>query len=252
MSKDVLPQAVPSARSGKSKAKKPNHDSPTKHNKKRQPTLARVMIENSSVPSQIAMVRSSEARKQRTTTHLRSSTEPRKPHGGFTPSVSILELMNPPPPYLTSDTMSKQAPSPSKPHRHQQYSVSLSKPRTPPQQETHKPLPHEASTTPFDGPLHSKVNITIPTSQTNLRNSSDFKYRHRPDTFYSTGSARTGSTKLGEIPMERWMEPWDHEAAEKANEVALASGWPISEEARSTRPTKFGWRRWFGRSIEAN
>lgn len=72
----------------------------------------------------------------------------------------------------------------------------------------------------------------------------------RPNTLYSIDSARTGSTKLGEIPMHKWAEPWNYEAAEKANMEALAEGWPVSGK-ESQVPKRAGWKRWFGKRVEA-
>jgi hypothetical protein len=65
LSKQV-PQTLPSARSSKEKAKprKSGHHASPKHTKIRHPTLARVLIENSSVPSQIVLVRPSENNKK--------------------------------------------------------------------------------------------------------------------------------------------------------------------------------------------
>ena len=69
----------------------------------------------------------------------------------------------------------------------------------------------------------------------------------RPNTLHSIDSARTGSTKLGEIPMHKWAEPWDHEAAERANIEALAGGWPAVSGKEVERPKKAGWKRWFSK-----
>jgi hypothetical protein len=50
--------------------------------------------------------------------------------------------------------------------------------------------------------------------------------------------------------MHKWAEPWDYEAAEKANMEALAGGWPVNTVKDSHAPKKAGWKRWFGRRVE--
>jgi hypothetical protein len=233
------------------KTKKPSNRSPTKHARKRRPTLARVMIENSSIPSQIAMVRPSESRKQRSATHSRSSSEPPKSHSGSTPAASALELPMLPPPYFPSDPLPKQAaPIANKPPRHQHSTASLSKPRALP---PHVMPKHESLVTlaykdspPSASPGVSKPKLTSSASRPDLHKARLL----RPNTIYSIDSAQTGSTKLGEIPMRKWAEPWDYEAAEKANMEALAGGWPVNTGKDSQAPKKAGWKRWFGRRVE--
>jgi len=47
--------------------------------------------------------------------------------------------------------------------------------------------------------------------------------------------------------MHKWAEPWDHEAAERANIEALAGGWPAVSGKEVERPKKAGWKRWFSK-----
>jgi hypothetical protein len=256
LSKQV-PQVLPSVRSSnekpKAKPKKSSHHASSKHTKIRHPTLARVLIENSSVPSQIALVRPSEnKRKPRSRSHSRTSGEPTQPHTRPSPAASVSSLSTspaPPPPYFPSDPLPLQEQYPTKQPRHHCSGVSLNKPRT---QLKHKPsttlpsivrndrLPHAAHLKPATPPInfHDK--------------------RLRPETFYSIASARTGSTKLGEIPMHKWAEPWDYEAAEEANQKALASGWPVhvgegAGDDEDNKKAKVGcWKRLFGRKVKAS
>jgi hypothetical protein len=253
LSKQV-PQTLPSARSSKEKAKprKSGHHTSPKHTKIRHPTLARVLIENSSVPSQIALVRPSENnKKHRPRSHSRSTSEPPQPHIRMSPAASVPNLSKspaPPPPYFPSDPLPLQEQHSIKQPRSQRSDTSLHKPRT--------QLKHQPST-PLPSPLRSEQppHATHPTQTkppTNL-----YDKRLRPETFYSIASARTGSTKLGEIPMHKWAEPWDYEAAEEANQKALASGWPVhvGEVAGDgeDKKAKVGcWKRLFGRRVKAS
>ncbi|KAM0710431.1 hypothetical protein Q7P35_002793 [Cladosporium inversicolor] len=242
---------VPRAHEIKTKAKKPSNRPSTQYTRKRRPTLARVMIENSSIPSQIAMVRPSENRKPRSATQSRSSSEPPKSHCGSTPAASALELPVLPPPYFPSDPLPKQtAPNITKPPRHQNSHASLSKPRiTPPRTvPEHEPL----ATLPYkDSSLLTSLGVPSP----KLTSSASRRDLHkanliRPNTLYSVDSTRTGRTKLGEIPMHKWVEPWDYAAAEKANMEALAGGWPVVSSKETQAPKKAAWKRWFGKRVE--
>jgi hypothetical protein len=251
-----VPHALPSALSskGKPKAKKSSHHASPKHTKIRHPTLARVLIENSSVPSQIALVRPSENnRKHRSRSHSRASSEPPQPHLRPSPAASVPNLSKspppPPPPYFPSDPLPLQEQHPTKQPHYRRSGVSLNKPRT---HLKHKP------STPLPSPLRND-NIplaTHPTHATPPTNLHD--KRLRPETFYSIASARTGSTKLGEIPMHKWAEPWDYEAAEEANQKALASGWPvhvggIAGDDEENKKVKVGcWKRLFGRRVKVS
>lgn len=246
-----IPTTFSRAPDSETKTKRPSIRPSTKHTRKRRPTLARVMIENSSVPSQIAMVRPSENRKQRSTTHSRSSSEAPKSHSQSTPAPSTLELPMLPPPYFPSDPPPVQAaPIASKPPRHQHSSASLSKsrpmpPRVIPKHETFTTLLYKDTPSPAN-PAASTLKLKSSASRPDLQ-----KARLRPNTLYSVDSARTGSTKLGEIPMHKWAEPWDYEAAEKANVEELAGGWPVVSSKEIQAPKKAGWKRWFGKRVAA-
>lgn len=249
------PQALPSARHSKErpKAKKSSHHASPKHTKIRHPTLARVLIENSSVPSQIALVRPTENPKRRCPrSHSRSSSEPPQPHLRQSPAASIPNLSSsppPPPPYFPSDPLPLQEEHTAKQPRHHRSGASLNKTRS---QLKHKP------STPLPSPLRNDrlPPVTHPTHKASLSDLRD--KRLRPETFYSIASARTGSTKLGEIPMHKWAEPWDYEAAEEANQKALASGWPVHVGGVASgddddKKAKVGcWKRLFGRKVKAS
>lgn len=247
-----IPTTVSRAPDSQSKAKKPSSHPPGKQTRKRRPILARVMIENSSVPSQIAMVRPSENRKQRSTTHSRSSSEAPKSHAGSPPAVSAIELPMLPAPYFPSDPLPKQAvPATIKPPRHQRSNASLSKsrpmpPRVMPKHEPFTTLLYK-NTPSLASPAASTLKLKSSVSRPDLHKA----HLLRPNTLYSVDSAHTGSTKLGEIPMHKWAEPWDYKAAEKANVEALAGGWPVVNGQEIQAPKKAGWRRWFGKRMEA-
>lgn len=219
------------------------HASPRqKHTKIRQPTLARVLIENSSLPSQIALVRPSENKTQRTISqpHSRSSSQsphPRPSHA-LTSATSIPNFI-PPPPYYPSQQL-PPLPAPlsasTRPPRHHASSTSLlqQKPQPRPQPHLkHKPSSQTSPPPPSTNDLHRKTE------------------KPRPETLYSVASARTGSTKLGEIPMHKWAEgPWDYAAAGEANRKALESGWPVGGD-EGGRKKRRGWKRWFGKKADA-
>jgi hypothetical protein len=250
----ALPSASSSKESTKAKTKKSSHHASPKHTKIRHPTLARVLIENSSVPSQIALVRPSENnRKHRSRSHSRTSSEPTQPHFRFSPAASVPNLSTspppPPPPYFPSEPLPLQEKHTAKQPRHHRSGVSLNKPRAQLKHKPSTPLPSPLRNDhipPASHPPHS----TLPT---NLHDK-----RLRPETFYSIASARTGSTKLGEIPMHKWAESWDYEAAEEANQKALASGWPtyvdgIAGDDEDSKKAKVGcWKRLFGRRVKAS
>jgi hypothetical protein len=58
--------------------------------------------------------------------------------------------------------------------------------------------------------------------------------------------------------MHKWAEPWDYEAAEEANQKALASGWPVhvgegAGDDEDNKKAKVGcWKRLFGRKVKAS
>ena len=255
LSKQV-PQVLPSVRSSnekpEAKPKKSSYHASSKHTKIRHPTLARVLIENSSVPSQIALVRPSENnRKPRSRSHSRTSGEPTQPHIRPSPAASVPSLSTspaPPPPYFPSDPLPLQEKHPAKQPRHHRSGVSLNKPRT---QLKHKP------STPLPSPLRNDHLPPASHPPHSISPTSLHDKRLRPETFYSIASARTGSTKLGEIPMHKWAEPWDYEAAEEANQKAMADGWPIhvggvaGDDGDNKMAKVGGWKRLFGRKVKA-
>ena len=238
-----VPRTMPYTHDTKSKTKKPDQRPSTKRTRRRHPTLARVLIENSSVPSQIAMVRPSEIRRQRSASHSRSSSEPPKSRFESTTAASTPDLPQLPPPYFPSDPLPKQmAPVLNKPPRHQPSSNFLSKPRDMAKHGHPGLIPYQSTSSPA-GLASPTSKLKTPASRIDLR----LHHNIRPNTLYSIDSARTGSTKLGEIPMHKWAEPWDHEAAGRANMEALAGGWPAVTGQEVDRPKKAGWKRWFSK-----
>ncbi|KAL1587157.1 hypothetical protein WHR41_04448 [Cladosporium halotolerans] len=201
----------------------PRHRSSSKNFKPRNhPTLARVFIENSSVPSQIALVRPSEIKRQRSRTQSYQSLIHQSSNSALRPTSP------PPPPYFPSDPLPLPPPNqdvrPIQP-RHHVSSASLSKPKP---RLGHKP------SAPLPALNHKPSRTQAP----------------RPTTLYSIASAQTGSTKLGEIPMHKWAVPWDIEAAEEANRKALEEGWPVvgaAAGAGGEERKKGVWERIFGR-----
>ncbi|SMR63439.1 unnamed protein product [Zymoseptoria tritici ST99CH_3D1] len=58
-------------------------------------------------------------------------------------------------------------------------------------------------------------------------------------------SLDSGNTKLGEIPLHRWVEPWDFEEMERLNEEAVEKGWPLAAgDGGEFKEEKLGKKRW--------
>lgn len=245
-----VPANMPQPRSDKVKSRTPNQRSPTKRNKKRYPTLARVLIENSSVPSQIALIRPSDTRKQRPTTA--SSLLPKETSKvdlkRRTPASSSVETPTLPPPYYSSTPPAEETPLPNKSTRHQKSCSSLSRPYN--TAKSGFPMPLSGAPSPADAKVLKLISTPVLSHDHRIPRDPESQYR-RPDTFYSVTSARTGSTKLGEIPMHKWAEPWDYKAADQANQEALANGWPTSVNMGTAKQKKGGWKRWFGKRSES-
>ncbi|KAM0716010.1 hypothetical protein Q7P37_008524 [Cladosporium fusiforme] len=200
----------------------------SKHTKIRHPTLARVVIENSSIPSQIALVRPSE-------NSSKKQTPSRSPsHAPTTPQTESRATSPPPPPYFPSDPLPKQ-----QQQQQQQTSISQENPAT-------RPPRHHPSSTSLLSKLPPQTNPS-PNPKPKHKPSTLLSPQPRPTTLYSLSSARTGSTKLGEIPMHKWATPWDASAAEEANRRALEAGWPLVGAGGGGEKKRGGWRRWFGR-----
>lgn len=210
----------------------------TRQTKIRGPTLARVVIQDSSKPSRIAMVKPGEGRRKSASSSnvssARNSPPPQTP---------------PPPPYRTAENSEVSSARPSHQRRNTapdavrvaalQSALELSAP--PPS----APLPAEgryrdrlraAQSTPrfrleprIEDPLPSLPFRRPPPDMPDVAQ----RYTHADEQPVSSQRPRKSvysfastSTKLGEIPLHKWAEPFDFDAMSVANREAARNGWP--------------------------
>lgn len=69
------------------------------------------------------------------------------------------------------------------------------------------------------------------------------RQRKPTPTFYSIAS---DSTKIGEIPMQKWATPYDSEQMSILNRQAYESGWPQNQLGGASKKKRFGFSRLFG------
>ncbi|GAB7363342.1 hypothetical protein MBLNU230_g3623t1 [Neophaeotheca triangularis] len=232
---EVLPrQPMPDGRSNQRKAveNRPHpdvrqastHTASKKPKKARKPGIARVIIQNSSQPSQLAIVKPGERGKS-----SRSPSGTATPPNSTPPTSNISNASN----HRTARYQAarpKTAPTPAPtPNAHKRVHSSevelplrsqpeklrssrstprLQKPHTP---EEAPPLPrrtHEDTLAPLRRPVDSRLPKRTPT-------------------MYSMASA---STKMGEIPMHKWHDPWDYDAMAARNREAEEQGWPFQAQ----------------------
>lgn len=201
----------PRAKSNLSAASKRKVSSP-KHHKVKGPMLARVVIADSSKPAQVAMVRPGERR--------------RKP-GQISSSAS--------PQVQSTTSLALEAPQlPSRPQNHRsqtqlqgngrpewkQSAMDISK--NVQRQEklcaTYS-TPRLATPAPRYEPLPPMPTFTS-------RPAMEPRRRKLTPTYYSIES---DATKLGEIPMHKWAEPYDFDAMSRLNKEAEMNGWPVRD-----------------------
>ncbi|KXS93798.1 hypothetical protein AC579_5050 [Pseudocercospora musae] len=197
-----------------------------KRTRVRGPMLARVVIADSSEPSEVAMVRPGERKKKRSSSGISSMAQ----------SCSSLALPAPlptPPPQYT-------AVAPSIRPQHHRPSTRL---------EKHLPQQKTSSTDVGTMPGRSRPDALRATRSTPrlehivqeysdqlpaipatvpLPSVKPIEPRRRlhktTPTMYSIAS---DSTKLGEIPLHKWSEPVDFDAMSLVNKEAMMNGWPV-------------------------
>ncbi|KAK5172942.1 uncharacterized protein LTR77_003064 [Saxophila tyrrhenica] len=229
---------------GREHAPKKQRAPPTKSAKVRGPMIAQVVIENSSKPSQIALVRPGERRKKSSSgssSHSKSASE-------SSTAVST-PLATPPPEYAAFDTVpqtsKREKLASERPKARRQQSIGAfesqpimsnvggrraaqSTPRLqstlPPTFEPMPPIPNMAAVSSADLPPR----------------------RRKPTpTYYSVASDQT---KIGEIPLHKWAEPYDFDRMSILNREAYTNGWPVNQLAcNNNQKKKFGFGRLFGR-----
>lgn len=202
------------------------HRSSRKHSRVRGPTLARVVIRDSSKPSQIALVRPAEVKRS-----LRPSSQSRPAKIPGTPplsqaSTAIAASQLSLPPTLPPDPL---LPKPARPG----HTRSKTSPPELAQKPSRRPRKHQA-----DLDLGETLRATQSTPKL-VPATLPARRRKETPTFYSAAS---GSTKLGEIPMHKWAEAYDFDAMSLKNREAMAAGWPrlLEEEDAAVEKKKRG------------
>lgn len=235
----------------------------TSHTKVKGPMLARVVIQDSSKPSQIAIVKPSDRRKKSTST---SSSSSELSKASSTPSTPPPKYAPEPPPRPVA-VRSKTAPAaPASKPRRNASAVDL------PTQPTPQPEPRQAAcSTPRlqtlterqqaepwctatlpSGPtaFHYHAQVSSPPYVNSAAQSTPALPRSRKPTptYYSIAS---DSTRLGEIPLHKWNAPADFDQMSMLNREAERNGWPANEigAGQDVEGRRRGWglRRLFGR-----
>nr|POE48825.1 hypothetical protein CFP56_38922 [Quercus suber] len=189
--------------------RKPAHSSTA-----RNPTLARITIQNSSKPSQIALVKPATRRKKsfsaselstvssKTSPKATSPARPSRPPPLFSGSRAAPSTQRSQPPSGKSTARSKH-------HHPSNTTTRLSQTRLP----TVNLRP-----SPDAGPTAQSPPASAVLAPETLR-------RRAPvPTYYSVAS---DGTKIGEIPLEKWAEKFDFEAMAAMNREAEVNGWPL-------------------------
>lgn len=218
------------------------------HTKVRGPMLARVVIADSTKPSQIALVKPGERRKKSTSSSSNSSSLSKAPSD--TSTAATTPMSTPPPTYTSMElprpvpqrsTTAPDVPKPRRKHsmanvveqrsqrednvRRAAKSTPLLESTLPPVMDPLPPMPHTA-------PLpHAETSPMLP------------RRRKPTPTFYSVAS---DSTKLGEIPMHKWTTPYDFDQMSILNRQAYEQGWPHNNLGAANKKKKFGFSRLFG------
>ncbi|KAK5129764.1 hypothetical protein LTR08_002830 [Meristemomyces frigidus] len=213
------------------------------HTKIRGPTLARVIIQDSSKPAQIAMVKPGDRKKKKPSSsgvssradsavHLVASTPSLPPYDAVEYSAQssrpLVDHMNPKPEKSRGKkpaaTNGKSQPPPFEPGASKSTFLT-SKVRAAQPKQPDKPPPP----VPYIAPL--------PAIEPE-------KLKNETEKHYSFVSA---STKLGEIPLHKWPQPFDFDAMSLMNREAERNGWPVAlfGEGEQVRKKRFGFCRFF-------
>lgn len=205
--------------------KKQNQSAPPKRTKKRGPTLARIVVQNSSKPSRIAMVKPAERRKKSSSTSNLS---------GSTRIASAPPTLPPSP--LYSSPIEKAWTAPQRPSHHGSQTVN-DLPRSgwksscttldrPHQSRRPDRLQAARSTPRLDTIAYDVYESLPPPPKTTPLPQTETRRRKPTPTYYSVA---TNSTQIGEIPLHKWAEPYDFDAMSVLNREAVKSGWPLTE-----------------------
>lgn len=209
-------QSDESAVSRKSRKTRTEH----KHTRVKGPMLARVVIADSNRPSQVAMVRPGDKRKKSSSSVSSSKVQ------------STASLALPAPPYMDTRPGMRGG---GETHLMQRKQSAMEVR----QQQPHRPaaLRSSHSTSILDKamiahdplPAYPPEPIPLPALPRRMRKPTP--------TYYSID---TTSTKLGEIPMHKWAEPYDFDAMSRLNKEAEQNGWPLTDLKYTPEPKKRG------------
>ena len=252
------------------------------------PTLARVVIQGSSKPSQIMLVKPGERRKRTSSTGSKALSEPAS--GASTPRSA-------PPAYDFDTKVSKQgqpverptvqrsktadeavkplqaasdappeAPPPAEPIKLRNMSSTPKligaligqdarrlQPKCEAADTTEAPLATTGkrgtsgkstglrairSTPRLQGALSDQIAAPLSPTERREDHIEPRRKRQPTPTYYSVASDQT---KLGEIPLHKWPQPFDFDAMSLANQQAIANGWPLNQVAENEgKKKRFG------------
>lgn len=208
------------------------------------PTLARVVVQGSSKPSQLMLVKPAD-RQKKSKSYSSLSTARAASEGAKTGST---ESSSPPPydfdelrpkPLRLASTGSQTTPETVHPPRKQ----SLANLRAPPPR---KPDTLRATKSAPKLPRVYDVDQHMPPPLPALPTREELealKRRKPASTYHSASSDRT---KLGEIPMQEWPRAVDLDAMSIANKEAVRNGWPLNQVGpEDGMKKKSGIFRWF-------
>ena len=205
-----------SAVSSNSRKSGPGH----KHTRVRGPMLARVVIADSNRPAQVAMVRLRDKRKKSSSTL--SSSKVQSTASLALPGSSAQEKVSGIRGGADTPRMQRKQSAMEVRQHPMQRPDTLRNSRSTPVLDRpaiqHDPLP---AYPPDPSPLPA-----LPC-----------RMRKPTPTFYSID---TTSTKLGEIPMHKWAEPYDFDAMSRLNKEAEQNGWPLNNPKYTEGPKKRG------------
>jgi len=214
----------------------------TKRTKMQGPMLARVVIQDSSKRSQIALVKTKERRKKSTSSNAPSKMQSEAPSDVSMPLSS-------PPPYDVSE--SKHAPTRPEVHRSQtapdmvkpRCKQSTANVRSPPVSAKPEALQATKSTPRLHNGVEHRFEPSPPVPTRPLLEDGEPRRRKLTPTYYSIAS---DSTKLGEIPLHKWPVPFDFDQMSIINKEAERNGWPLNQlDDGEAKKKRFGIMRLF-------
>lgn len=211
-----------------------------KRTKVKGPMLARVIIAGSKKPSAMAMVRPGERKKKRkslseASSKTQSCNSLALPSSAATP----LPLYGPrDPPVKPLHHRASTQPERTRP-QHKQSALDVSTIRERPTRDV---LRATRSTPHLDSTIFQRPEPPPPMPSTApLPDIMELQSRRRlqkpTPTYYSVAS---DSTKLGEIPLHKWSEPFNFDAMSMINKEAARNGWPVTDLVTAEQKKKRG------------